>query len=272
MKKNIYVLGLVLFLMGGCFDINAFSKLNSAEKNMNNKERKKLVAFMNLKTMFPDPQVRALAKAAANGNIEKINKLVNLGLDVNAKGTSNATPLYWAMNNINGFKHLLKLGADPNIAFDDGSSVMSWAVNHENSDFLKLALKYGGNPNLTTNISGESLLFDAMGPDNKEKIPILINAGANINFQSNNGETLMMVAAGLGQFDTVYQLLQMGANYQLRNNYTHGTLMDDIAFSRRTMDPNSNLTLWMKKVINWLHHKGVEIPEWKPGIKKIPKK
>jgi len=112
----------------------------------------KLAIFMPFDSMFEnDSGLMALAKAAGKGQLKRIDRLVSEGQNVNARGTRNITALFWAMrrSNIKGFEHLLQLGADPNVVFDDGSSVIHWAVLQQVSDqFLVLALKHGGNPNL----------------------------------------------------------------------------------------------------------------------------
>ena len=242
--------------------------MDTSEKAANERASQQLVAHMSLETMFPDPQSRALAKAAGKGQIRKLNALVEQGVDVNTRGAGNATPLFWALRNIKGFERLLQLGANPDVVFNDGGSVMHWAVGKPNTAFLVSALRHGGNPDLVGTIRQETPLFAAMGPDNKNKLSVLLAAGADMNFQAKNGETPMMVAAGLGQFDTVFALLELGADYQLKNSYNDGTLMDEIAFSRRTIDPKSDGGRWMEKVIDWLAKRGVEIPEWKdPGKK-----
>lgn len=238
-------------------------QMDESEKKANEKASKELVAFMSLETMFPDPQVQALAKAAGKGNLRKIEELVKQGVDVNARGTSNATPLFWAMHNIKGFEKLLELGADPNVVFDDGGTVMHWAVQHKDDEFLKAALKHGGNPNLKAGSMGETPLFDAVGYETKKKADLLLDAGADINAQNNHGATPILGAATLGQFDLVYKMLNRGADYSIENKNGYD-LARMIAFRRRTMDPNNELTQWMHKVIAWLNERGVEIPEsWK---------
>ena len=238
-------------------------EMDKAEQESNERARQNVVAFMSLETMFPDPQVRALAKAAGDGDAARIDELVDAGVDVNARGTRNATPLMWALRDVDGFRRLLELGADPNVIYDNGGTIMHWAVEHREDIILRLALSFGGDPNLVDPLLKQTPLFEAMGPDYRSKIPILLDAGADMNFQSMNGSTPMMIAAGQGQFDIVYDFLQRGADYRIRNYYTNGTLMDDIAFSRRTMDPKNDLTRWMEKVIAWLADHGEEIPVWK---------
>lgn len=69
-----------------------------------------------MRAAFADPQVGALAAAAARGNVAEIDRLVQAGADVNATGKDNVTPLAIALakRNLAGVTRLLALGADPN--------------------------------------------------------------------------------------------------------------------------------------------------------------
>ncbi len=115
---------LLVCLLMGCASTSEEAKLQrilqQAQEAADQQAKQELVAFMSLEIMFPDPQVRALAKAAGRGRIRKIDELFGRGVDVNARGTSGATPLFWAMKNAKGFRRLLELGADPNAVFEDG--------------------------------------------------------------------------------------------------------------------------------------------------------
>ncbi len=258
---------LSLFLIGlliGCASDDEVSKIlrdiKQSQRDADQRASQELVAFMSLETMFPDPQVRALAKAAGKGRIRTINAWVEKGVDVNSRGTRGATSLFWAMRNAKGFKRLLELGADPNVVFDDGSSIMNWAVIHRKEVFLKTALEYGGDPNLVAGPLGKTPLFEALGPMRKDRARLLLDAGANMNAQTINGRTPLNIAAGLGQYDLVLELLERGADYTLEDNYGFD-LADIIARSQKTMDPGNELTEWMRKVIRWLGERGVSIPE-----------
>lgn len=247
-----------------CASTSEYSQLigdiKQAQRERDQRASQELVAFMSLETMFPDPQVRALAKAAGKGRIRKIDEWVEKGVDVNARGTRGATPLFWAMKNVRGFKRLLELGADPNVVFEDGSSIMSWAVNNRKEEFLILALEYGGDPNLVVGIQEKTPLFETLGYSGKSKAGLLLDAGANINAQMANGYTPVCMAALLGQFDLVLELLERGADYTLEDNHGHD-LADFIAEGRKTMNLKNKSADEMFKVIRWLEERGVTIPE-----------
>lgn len=235
--------------------------MDEAQKRANERAREEVPSFMPLETMFPDPQVRALAKAAGKGRLRKIEELVQKGVDVNSRGKGNTTPLFWALRkgNVRGFKKLLELGADPNVIFDSGGSVMYWAVQHEDEVFLRAALQYGGDPNLRTGPMGGTLLHAATGYDTKRKVDLLLDAGADIDARDDYGSTPIVRAAMLNQYDLVYKLLNLGADYRIRNN-GGSDVVSCIVSSGKRMDPKNELTKWMHEVVAWLKERGVEIP------------
>jgi len=234
---------------------NAWQTMKNAENEFNKRQSVELVAFMSLENMFIDLQVRELAKAASEGDVRKIDDLVNKGVDVNALGVSNATPLYWSMKNIVGFKKLLSLNADPNVIFDDGGSVMHWAAKNENPSYLNNALMNGGDPNLAAGQFKQSPIFETISIfgeiGNSYKLELLLNAGADINFKTSKGDTPVLVAASLGRFDIVYELLKQGADFKSRNSNGRD-LAYYLRIKRKALDKKHELFMWLEKVTDWL--------------------
>ncbi|MEM9101600.1 MAG: ankyrin repeat domain-containing protein [Pseudomonadota bacterium] len=181
---------------------------------------------MDLKTMFPDEQLRALAKAAGKGQLKKIDELVAQGVSVNARGRRNATALFWSMRNKEGFTHLLKLGADPNVVFGDGGSVMHWAARKKDCTLLETALKYGGNPNLRAGMFNASPTFEtvvhASSSSLSECFYYLLRNGAEINLQDKYGFTVLLTSAAHAEYEMTLELLNLGADYTIQpnNNYS----------------------------------------------------
>ena len=103
---------------------------------------------------FADKGVATLAQAARDGDIARIDELAATGIDVNAKSAVglNAfvlTPaIFCVKGSPEGFRRLLELGADPNLQCDIGLSPISLAAGSLESEPLRLALRFGGDPNL----------------------------------------------------------------------------------------------------------------------------
>ncbi len=261
MSMRMFIIGFFLTSLSCNAQEKLLNDMESAETIASERASEELVAYMSLENMFPERQVRAFAEAAGRGKIKEVEAFVEQGVDVNVRGTRNATPLFWAMrnNSIKGFNKLLELGADPNVVFDDGGTVMHWAVRHKDATFLNRALVHGGDPNLKAGQFMKTPLFEALGVQSS-KLDILLDAGANINAQSSFGTTPSMVAAGRGRFDIVLKLLDRGADYKLINNSGH-SLATRVADKRDLMDPNHELYARMQKVIEWLEERGVYVPE-----------
>jgi uncharacterized protein len=240
-------------------DLNDSIKgMDDAERQFNERQRQELVAFMSLETMFPDTKVRALARAAGRGNIRQIEKLVSEGVDVNARGTQGATPLFWAMRNYRGFKRLLELGADPNVVYADGNHVMIASTELRDRRILQSALEHGGNPNLATGDSfGNTPIFEAMSTG-FDVVDLLLAHGADIDAIDKFGSSPVLVAAGRGDFEAVYNLLERGADYRLKNQNGRD-LASRVAATVGKIRPGTKFETWQIKVIEWLRERGVEV-------------
>jgi ankyrin repeat protein len=134
--------------------------------------------------------VAQLVVAAEKGDVETIDALVKKGIDVNAKGRYDVTPLLRSLlaKNKDGFDRLLKHGADPNILDDRGAAVMNEAAKEEDSYWLAQALKHKGNPNLVNagnrNSPGETPIFYAITNQRTENAKLLIAAKADLNHKN----------------------------------------------------------------------------------------
>ena len=257
-------MGFVLCISGCKAEEIDFKSMELSEKKFHQRHNKELVIYMSLETMFPAQQTRALAKAAGGGQINKIEELIEQGVEVNSLGTKNLTPLFWALRNLNfdGFKKLLVLGADPNIIFA-GGSVMHWAAKCKDIRFLQEALNHGGNPNLVAGKPSETPLFETIGikgSDNREAMHILLDAGANIDAVTGNekifgmsmgGITPAMTAADIARFDIVYELLKLGADYQFKDD-SGRNLMSRVTAMNGRFPAGSEQEKALKRVIVWL--------------------
>ncbi|XOZ32426.1 ankyrin repeat domain-containing protein [Halomonadaceae bacterium KBTZ08] len=175
---------------------------------------------------FNDPHVVELCKAAISGKINKIRKLVDDGVDVNARGKEGMTPLLFSLAGTDkkGLRELMENGADPNLKTDNLESYMRLAARAQDSEFLKMGLEHGGDPNLR-GPQQRTLLFEAAMENNKEvekQLQLLIEHGAEINALSDPrgiNENAAMAAARINQYEPAIYLLRKGVDPYHENRW-----------------------------------------------------
>ena len=246
----------------------AMREMDEAQRAHNEWAKENFIGFMSLETMFPDPQVRALARAARAGNVRKIDKLVTEGVDVNAKGKNDAPPLYWAMGfkggnawpwsgSVRGFERLLELGADPNVVFG-GDTVVHDSVRHPNADFLRAVLAHGGDPNLGTGVQRRTPMYEAAFRGYTEKLLMLLDAGGDIDALTFAGDSLVTAATRNARYDLALLLLDRGADYW------GGGLARTLSFEQELGGPGPEFPEMRQEfeaLIDWLAARGARVPE-----------
>lgn len=217
---------------------------------------------MKASDLFSSARETALAEAAARGQTSRLKELSDQGVDVNARGKDGVTPLMWALvqGSKPGFKYLLEHGANPNLQTAQGDSVMRLGAMHEDSEYLALALKNKGDPNLVDPETGKTPIFSGMDSLRPKNIHLLIEAGAKLDFLDLTGNTPMMRAAGVNRYDFVHTFLKAGADPAIENNWGN-TVVYFIknSLAKNTINPKHELYQWRAKVIELLKEKGIEI-------------
>ena len=256
-------------LMAGAAMTSAYAK--------NGPEPDKPIMYMTPAELFSNPQLRQLAVAAQKGRVKKIDALIAAGVNVNGKGKYGITPLFSAVQvgNKKGFDALLNHGADPNVIGTDGYTLMNQiACCSPVPYFMEMALKHGANPNLVEPATGKTPLIAAVTVTGKVNIPPLIKAGANLNYETPVEKTTAMMDAVLdGQFDVVYELLEAGADYGLRDYRGKGNrgwnLENYIKFSfRANVSPEQRQS--RNRVIEFLKQHNAwsgEAVKWTPDFR-----
>lgn len=95
-------------------------------------------------------QAERLHRAASNGDLEEISRLVNDGFDINAFDDLSRAPLHCAVeeSQYNAAQLLLNLGADVDRNEEDkiGETPLNIAVQGEHPEIVTLLLDHGANP------------------------------------------------------------------------------------------------------------------------------
>lgn len=169
------------------------------------------------------------------------------------------------MRNFKGFVKLLKLGANPNLDFD-GNSVMHWVAGNPDVRYLDVALKHGGDPNLVANGKTPIVHTIGVGPgDNRSARLILLNAGADINARTKirevfdmklGGQTPILLVARLARVDIVYELLEFGADYEIKD-VNGGNVLQTLAKLEGLPGGSSKLHSNLRRVKKWFVEKRI---------------
>jgi ankyrin repeat protein len=105
-----------------------------------------------------------LLDAVEQGEIEKIEKLLDKGANPNVQDIFGSTPLRIAArcDNPEVVELLLKRGADPNVPDIFGSTPLHIAAECDNPEVVELLLKRGADPNIPDD-DGQTALHKAAG-------------------------------------------------------------------------------------------------------------
>jgi len=138
--------------------------------------------------------------------------------------------------NLKAVKFLIKRGADPNgdrntgYGFSGGwtmiMSAMSYIVQYTNgsenkqlgTEIAKVLIENGADLNQQTNQGMTALMYAVGFDDCDEIVKLLLDNGADLNMRDNNGKTALMYAASAGKVNRIKLLLEKGADPDLMDN------------------------------------------------------
>ena len=182
------------------------------------------------------------------------------GVDINFKGNKNVTLLFWAIakDRFKAFEFLLGHGADSNISTeelvrDEGRlSVMELAAISEDSRYLTAALAHKGDPNFAVDYGNRTIIYEAILNNRMQNIQILVDAGADLEHRDSAGDTSLMVAASINDYQTVWLLLERGADPSVKNRAGYDLLGRMKRFGTRGMNPSGSQGQFYTKVMKVL--------------------
>ena len=191
-----------------------------------------------------------LHTAAANGKLDKVKRLVERGVELNAKNSAGLTPLHEAVKRDhlavvqylvengaqidakvpeNDFQpihyatsykrlevtdYLLSKGADIEAKNDVGDTLLiavSQLPFHDDNKMVKLLVKNGANIKAVNKVGCQAICY-AAEKENFPLIKFLLKEGADINFTAPNGATPLVYAIIAGNSDIVEYMLENGAD------------------------------------------------------------
>ena len=151
-----------------------------------------------------------LHMASCYGDNKLLNKLINLGVDINLPNDSGNSPLYVAIAHGNDecALTLIENGTSVHATFDDQISPLCSAAKYGNIEIMQLLINEGANVDDTC-LDGATALLLAVEAGNIEMVQFLLDKGANINL----GNPILW-ACMWGHSEIVKALLLKNANYK----------------------------------------------------------
>ena len=204
----------------------------------------------------------ALEAAILADDATGVARTIAAGARVNAQDVQQVTPLMLAVDRLklNAVTALLAAGAAPNAKAVDGTSAMTLAAqNYQRAPELIFALiRAGGDPN-SRRRDGDPIIISVINDRNCAYIRRMIAAGADVNALTRNKEPLLIDAATGSDWDVVWCLLELGAEYRQPSGPPDFNLSQILAGPMPS--PDSPIYPFKVKVRDFLRAKGLPAPD-----------
>ncbi|NQZ30596.1 MAG: hypothetical protein HRU06_04940 [Oceanospirillaceae bacterium] len=202
---------------------------------------------------------RALETAINNDDAQGIVAAIAQGADVNTVGKAELTPLLLSVGRlkVNASRELLKNGADPQARNMTQDNPMTVAVDayYKVPELLEMLLEYGGDPS-SLQPNDNPVIMRFLTDYKFDAARFLASKGADINARTRTEEPLVVSYALSGDWDAVWVLLELGADYDYADEQLNieGLLNDPDRHA-----PGSPLWPYKVKVWKFLKEKGVAV-------------
>jgi len=199
-------------------------------------------ASLDVKGKNGDSALIIASKFRYNEDFKKIVQyLVEHGANIDVQDNNGKTALMYAIRRYeypDVLAYLLEHGANVNLRDNNGKSALMYATGVSNSAAVKLLLEKGANPDFQdTGTFGNSALIEASGRGDLESVDLLLKHGANADLQDNLSGNTALITASHGVFPPhltiVKHLLKYGANKDIRNRMFGWTARDTAVASEQ---------------------------------------
>lgn len=196
-------------------------------------------------------ELHPLAQAVADGDTVDIATLSS-HTRPNPSGQDNVTLLEWAIWNRQpgSLAALLLAGFDPSTPGMDGESVAHLAASVDDPRYLQVLIEHRAPVDLIGGRAARTPIFRAVQSRRDAQFELLLAAGADINRADAMGNTLLHVAAEVGDAARALQLLKAGANYDTTN--IRGVRFQSLLFEQDSARLNTKGRADRQAVLDWL--------------------
>ncbi|MBS7457149.1 ankyrin repeat domain-containing protein [Coralloluteibacterium stylophorae] len=171
-----------------------------------------------VRDIFPDPAVTALATAVRDGDAAQVRELAR-DAPLDAQGDKAVTLPQWAILNQQpeSLQALLDAGADPALPGIDGNTALHTAAMADDPRYLEILLGAGADPDAPHGRTGATPLAAAVMGERRAQLRMLLAAGADPDRADRMGNTPLHIAGKINAPDLALELLQAGASADARN-------------------------------------------------------
>jgi ankyrin repeat protein len=204
-----------------------------------------------------DWRTKKLFRAFENNKPKIARLMIFLGANINYKNPNDGkTHLINSIikNKFDVAKQLLENGADPNIIDDTKGTALYYALLHYDkllsSDIIQLLIKKGANIDYEDSEQKKIPLFIAIiAKTDNSIVKMLLESGAKVNINYNDGNTPLIVAIENENIEVVKMLLDKGANVNQKDiNEQYGYTPLTVAIQKKYF-----------KVVELLLDKGADV-------------
>lgn len=190
----------------------------------------------------------SLVNAGMDGDITKMELLIQKGAEVNYAGRSWWTPLLVSVDNLDAVRLLVEHGAEVDLTYKDGQkwhgcTALMFAARAGHIPVAEFLMANGADVN-AINTRKETALTWAAYKGQTEMVDFLLRNGARIDHQDDCGRTALIWAAeclDVGSANTSRLLLNNGADIRL------ATLLGNTAFHKAAEGNESVFDVLMTK-------------------------
>eukprot|EP00968_Pinguiococcus_pyrenoidosus_P020344 scaffold2353_cov178-Pinguiococcus_pyrenoidosus.AAC.1 len=163
---------------------------------------------------------RPLYRAAEEGDVEEVRKLLAAGANLEVANDFGWMPLHIAAGNghLEVVQALLDSGANKEAANKNGTTPLRVAVENGHLEVVQALLDNGASTTPLPEYLIAHTIHIAAHNGHPDVVQALLDRGANKEAANNNGWTPLYIAAQNGQLEVVRALLEHGANKEAANN------------------------------------------------------
>ncbi|MHB9146964.1 MAG: ankyrin repeat domain-containing protein [Candidatus Amoebophilus sp.] len=168
---------------------------------------------------------KSLQKAIVKGDEKRVSKLINTGLDINAKNIDGNTPLYLAAQNswIEIAKLLIENGAKVNEVSKNGEIPLHSVAEKGQLELVNLLVEQKSNFN-AKNITGNTPLHLAVINNHVEVVRLLLQLGVKWNVENKSGRTPLQFAIRKGYTAIADLIISKEKGYMSEEEDTYNEL------------------------------------------------